>query len=521
MIENYSDEISWLKEQLDLNPKSMLFARLAERYLQMDEIDQAINVCKRGLMIHEDYATAHLVLARCYIKNQQFDEAERELKNVLNYDPKTLSAHKLYSELMQKIGREETVKTSYQKILDIDPLDDHVKNLLTELPANEGPPEPFEPLMEPETEEKEEPFASIFDEEAQPEPEAEQPLADALEEEAGTESEKPFKSVFNEEVETDSEKDLQISAAETGLLNDEEFSDSGIIDQTLEIESEDIKEPELKSTTTSEEARFSEILEDIFSPTLDEEEKQDEDARTALERVANEDLEELPTVTDETLVSEKEQQVEKTPDELAVEEPAETKSTVEEDTESEENKAVKETPPEEATTPGEKENKRNGTNFLDTEINPFDLDEELTPEESHEPPQFEGVDLDEDEQKEAALGDFLSSLSDEEDFQSLGAPEEKKPTESDKPEAPELEKREEEEGDQMDVEEMTISTPTEKAEKPKERFVTPTLGEIYAAQGQYAKAINVFELLVEKHPDNEWYQSKLEYLKKRLEEEGS
>ncbi len=55
--------------------------------------------------------------------------------------------------------------------------------------------------------------------------------------------------------------------------------------------------------------------------------------------------------------------------------------------------------------------------------------------------------------------------------------------------------------------------------RPKEKFVTPTLGEIYAAQGQYAKAINVFELLLKKHPDNEWYKTKLDYLKNRLTEE--
>ncbi len=56
-------------------------------------------------------------------------------------------------------------------------------------------------------------------------------------------------------------------------------------------------------------------------------------------------------------------------------------------------------------------------------------------------------------------------------------------------------------------------------EKTKEKFVTPTLGEIYAAQGQYAKAISVFELLLKKNPDNEWYKTKLEYLRKRLAEE--
>jgi len=57
-----------------------------------------------------------------------------------------------------------------------------------------------------------------------------------------------------------------------------------------------------------------------------------------------------------------------------------------------------------------------------------------------------------------------------------------------------------------------------RAEKPKEKFVTPTLGEIYAAQGQYAKAISVFELLLKKSPDNEWYKTKLEYLKKKSQE---
>ncbi|NIR48389.1 tetratricopeptide repeat protein, partial [candidate division KSB1 bacterium] len=46
----------------------------------------------------------------------------------------------------------------------------------------------------------------------------------------------------------------------------------------------------------------------------------------------------------------------------------------------------------------------------------------------------------------------------------------------------------------------------------------PTLGEIYAAQGQYAKAIDVFELLLKKHPDNESYAKKIEMLKKKLEE---
>lgn len=55
-------------------------------------------------------------------------------------------------------------------------------------------------------------------------------------------------------------------------------------------------------------------------------------------------------------------------------------------------------------------------------------------------------------------------------------------------------------------------------ESSRDKIVTPTLGEIYAAQGQYAKAIGVFELLSKKDPANRTYREKIDYLKKRLQE---
>jgi len=52
----------------------------------------------------------------------------------------------------------------------------------------------------------------------------------------------------------------------------------------------------------------------------------------------------------------------------------------------------------------------------------------------------------------------------------------------------------------------------------EERIVTPTLGEIYAAQGQYAKAISVFTILARKHPDNPRFRERIEQLQRKLEE---
>ncbi|MBC7188226.1 MAG: tetratricopeptide repeat protein [Calditrichaeota bacterium] len=64
-----------------------------------------------------------------------------------------------------------------------------------------------------------------------------------------------------------------------------------------------------------------------------------------------------------------------------------------------------------------------------------------------------------------------------------------------------------------------VAEPTEETPKTEEeRIVTPTLGEIYAAQGQYAKAISVFTILARKHPDNPRFRQRIEELQRKLEE---
>jgi len=69
--------------------------------------------------------------------------------------------------------------------------------------------------------------------------------------------------------------------------------------------------------------------------------------------------------------------------------------------------------------------------------------------------------------------------------------------------------------------------PAEKAPAPRpnrrrkahgDKIVTPTLGEIYTAQGQYTKAIDVFETLLKKHPENDFYLKKIDHLKKKVAE---
>ena len=50
------------------------------------------------------------------------------------------------------------------------------------------------------------------------------------------------------------------------------------------------------------------------------------------------------------------------------------------------------------------------------------------------------------------------------------------------------------------------------------KIVTPTLGEIYAAQGQFAKAIEIYEELLSQNPGEIKYRNKIDELKQKLNE---
>jgi len=56
--------------------------------------------------------------------------------------------------------------------------------------------------------------------------------------------------------------------------------------------------------------------------------------------------------------------------------------------------------------------------------------------------------------------------------------------------------------------------------KGKPKIATKTLAELYASQGDWARAVEVYEALLEKFPTNEAYKKRLEILKSKITEGG-
>jgi len=405
MQKSLKEEIKYLEHTLSENPGSMLFAHLADSYFQIDRIDDAIEICEQGVRKHPHYVTGHFILGKCYSKNKMFEQAEKEFKRVLLFDPKYLAAHREYAEIMAHNGWHTTCEMTYEEIFRIDPFNETAKQKFAELKKQFFPVQEQQFKYESESEDKD------------------------VEEKRLTDNATTHKNDVEEKVLTDS-----ATTQEELELAEDEFKDLDVSEPLTHDEPSETLKEQYEDEDKDENANID-ILEDIFRDNSitdlesDEEPFTDEDLDRNLEPEQN-------ALTEEFIdSSELENRVEYQPDSESVLE------------------------------------------FEKNEIDEIDNNDvfKIMPETQIKEPNIEP---------------FI------EETQPATQP-------KDKPQPP-VENR-------VELDENAVP-------KQKEKIVTPTLGEIYAAQHQYSKAINVYEGLMKNDPDNEIYKQKIELLQKKLEE---
>lgn len=87
------------------DPKSRVFAPLAEAYRRLGRVDEAMGLCLEGLEHHPDFHGGRVALAKCYIDKQYFDKAKAELERVVQSVPENLLAQKLLGEVFMSLGQ--------------------------------------------------------------------------------------------------------------------------------------------------------------------------------------------------------------------------------------------------------------------------------------------------------------------------------------------------------------------------------------------------------------------------------
>ncbi len=585
MIENNNIKFDQLKSNLQQNPDSLIFARVAEALLVRGKVDEAIRICEEGIRKHPYYVTGHMVLGKCYLQKKMFDLAEKEFKRVLLFEPKHIAAHKFTGDLMKEAGWAEACQKSYAEILKIDPLDSKIssalENIKREVVSDQRVVSPAEgsipkPVPEKPKDEKTiiAPDITPFGESDEPKTITTAPIDVQPIETTAINIDDDLFADDPPQITQKADKGKSAPIATEGVTSilDDIFEDSSSTEPGQRQDDAESETMEALPETGPVETLDDDILQGIHVKPYDP------DAPTVGPEITPDkseiDAEETPNLSEETIEFNKIESLEdaalenlKPVEEGEIEFVAGDKNTEGDDffdaLDAEFNKSTtapvdpESKPAEEAAnkeeTPFEIEQFKDEKNAAEpeipkpseasaeqifdevfseqpalktqqeetapaemdnTEISDAEIDDILAGEESLDLPEINEADADipaledipikeDDEQSRAVAKDEQDQIDSM--IAAVDEASEKKPQELKKaePSAP------------MPAAESHDSSA---AEIDKERIVTPTLGEIYAAQGQYAKAMNVFEILSKKDPENKMYQEKVTFLKQRLSE---
>lgn len=130
MTEDFSTEIRYLKEKFNRAPESRLFAPLADAYRKNGQVDRAIDLCERGLVRYPDYASAHVILGKCFYDKGATERSRAEFERVIELDAENMVALKYMGDILLAEGRREDAVSYLRRLLAIDPANEEVAAML-------------------------------------------------------------------------------------------------------------------------------------------------------------------------------------------------------------------------------------------------------------------------------------------------------------------------------------------------------------------------------------------------------
>lgn len=107
----------------DENPRSQVFAILAEGYRKMGLFDQALKIAKSGLTYHPRMSSGYLVLGRVYLDRDDLNKAVIPLQEVVKLAPENILAHQLLAEAYLKLKKPKEALSAYKMVMLVSPND--------------------------------------------------------------------------------------------------------------------------------------------------------------------------------------------------------------------------------------------------------------------------------------------------------------------------------------------------------------------------------------------------------------
>ena len=126
------------EDMLERNPRSQVFAPLAESYRKLGLVDKALSLFKRGIYYNPDYVMGHLGLAACYMDEGQPQMTYSTLRPIVESCRDNLKLQKLFAEACIKLDIRGEALDTYKYILFIYPRNQEAIEKIKELESKKG-----------------------------------------------------------------------------------------------------------------------------------------------------------------------------------------------------------------------------------------------------------------------------------------------------------------------------------------------------------------------------------------------
>lgn len=146
-----------LRRRVQEDPASIVFAQLAEECRRAGLNDEAVGVCRAGLIHHPDNLDARVTLGRALVEIDRLDEAFAELTWVLDAAPGNLPAIRALAEIYQRRGMMSEALVHYRRALQLAQHDTDRAQPVERIQQVEPPVSPVETVSAPA------PIAELFD----------------------------------------------------------------------------------------------------------------------------------------------------------------------------------------------------------------------------------------------------------------------------------------------------------------------------------------------------------------------
>ena len=479
------------------HPNSIAFAYLAARLIEKKEYQEAIDLCRQGVQSHPQYAFGHYILGMAYYHLKNYNEAKKELELSLAHDAATPKGWEILSTVNEILNLSDDANDSNLNSYLYDVFNEEAaNNFLVETREGE-----ISTTESPESGEKTD--INILD--------TDQELTDKdIDELISTTTEKEDKGDDFLKTLDDIFIEKKAKASESTEELTEDTEETETLSDLDNIDFKDIAEKKEDIVTAEE---FTSAIDSFFS---EYEEKGKEGSNEEAREEETAETEESPLTGEEEISTEEvEDSIEEGFEELKDEDLDLGQETGQE-TSTPQFGPVFEVPEEDETTPGETvddAHDKPDSDLMDFSSVVSDIIEEEGKEGNPETETLSEL----DDLSEEEIGLEEKDAKDE----TLEEPEEK--TSEKKtipaPDIHELDKKVELKKGSDKAEDATETKETMKFGRPP--ILSPTLGEIYIAQGRFEEAIDVFRQLLEKDPDSARFKRKIQDLEAILKKKDA